>query len=231
LPGAPGKKGFTKMSTPQPTFLDTFNDFPQPDLRIPFKVLLSLNDILYATPMVVRGLTSTWVKNGRARAAEVLQAAEWPGRVVSIRKEGRKRTDGQPPKIRFDKYWRAERPFFIEPVCLIVRLWRPTASTYDIANMLIKPVVDGFRDTGVFTDDDVTCMPQVGFDFVGIDRNLAYSEAERAERKAIQDARKEKGKGPKPMPLRMRIWFDFFKRSRIRGCSIYQFSLLEEPND
>lgn len=221
---------------PPPTLLDGFDEIPTPCLRIPFRVMLSWNDVIgYAKDWkMTRSATDKWLRNSRTRAAEVLQAAgveleEFEH--VHVGKE-KKMADGvfMPGKVTRVRWRRAVRLFFTEPVGIVVRLWRPTALAYDIANLMVKPVVDGFVDVNILRDDQVLHLPDFGFKFHGIDRTLAFTEVEREARRDFQAARKEKGQNPKPLPMRSRIWFDFYTLSKIEGGSLYTFRLKNDAN-
>lgn len=104
-------------------------------------------------------------------------------------------------------------PFFLRPVALDIRVWRPDARPYDVHNICIKPFLDGLVDARLLIGDDVRFIKEASFVYEGIDETLSLTRDERAERKAIQDARRARNKQPRRMPLRARYRLEFFKLS------------------
>lgn len=213
---------------------DLFADeyIPPPCLRIPFKRFYSWNDAIAAAanPRVFRGWLDDWLNKARTRAAEVLEAEGVKllhhrevkyGKQKVSEKTGNllKRTE------RVIEYRYAAAPFFNEPVGCIARLWRPTALDYDIINLAIKPVFDGFVNCKVIKDDSFKYLPEFGFRFHGIDRSLNFTADERLDRRAFQQARVDAGKNKKKLQMRIRLLFDFYRLSRIEGGSIFGFKL------
>jgi len=219
------------MDEPQPTLLETFDEIPEPCLRIPFQSMLSINNVLGfgLKWQIARGMVDTWGKNARQRGCEILRARGVALEPVEIVKEGKPKPmkDGSPGKVPryYTRYERAVETIFREPTGIMVRIWRPNATPYDIHNLFIKPVLDGFVDINILPDDQSEWVPQLGFDFRGVDRDLAFTAVEREARKEFQQERLDKGKKRKPLPVRSRIWFDFYRMSRVETGSMFSFKI------
>jgi Holliday junction resolvase RusA-like endonuclease len=78
------------------------------------------------------------------------------------------------------KAWRDEgygaamacRKFIPSPIdrcAIVVRVWRKSISTYDVHNICVKAVLDGFTDANVWQDDSYQHVPLVIFSHEGID--------------------------------------------------------------
>ena len=116
---------------------------PEPDFRIPFKVIPSVNDILSSARTnnsnfsPITSDVKKWRKRARERAVEVFREHKFP--IVSIRRELRstnKKTGARNQEF-FDGL---QTPLFSEPVACLVCLWRPTNADFDVHNLVCKPL-------------------------------------------------------------------------------------------
>ena len=114
---------------------------------------------------------------------------------------------------------RLTRVLTAEPVEVVVRIWRPDASNYDVHNPYVKPVLDGFTHARLWLDDGCKRVPRVVFNYEGVDRSLAFDEQEREARARVQaeHAARQVRRGKKPHPMRMpvraRFRFEMYQRT------------------
>lgn len=178
-------------------------DLPEPCFRVPFQVVPSANDLtsMRSNPYALGGFVKKWRRRGRTRCVEVARERGWE---IGLHKY-------QPPRGRADYFDALKTVFFDEPVFCVLRVWRPTNAAYDVHNPFIKPILDGFVDVRLMSDDSYAHLPDVWFHFESVDESLKLTDDGRAAR---ADLRK---KGKKVPPLPARFWFDFFRLSRIGG--------------
>lgn len=200
---------------------------PKPCFSLLFRVVPSWNDAMStdgSSYNTLGAFKKKWRARGRARAVAVLREQEKA--IVSIRRELRT-VDKRTGMKKAEFFEGLEEPLFKESVAVIVRLWRPTAAAYDVHNLVIKPIIDGFGDVRIFETDAVRGLPELGFCFEGVDPSLKLSREEIEERKRYFDGFRNAGRTPPRLPLPARILFDFYRCSRLKFGTIYQFETLD----
>jgi len=178
-----------------------------PDCVIEFSHLPSWNDLNAISGHIhAKGsFTRKWRGMGEAKVIDFAQAndlkleryVEWFGK----------------EKDQSREHVRLVEPYFLRPVAIDCRVWRPDSRPYDVHNVCLKAVLDGFVDARLLIGDDTRFVKEVSFVYEGVDESLALTRTERATRKAVQDARRLKGQNPKRMPTRARFRIEFFKLS------------------
>lgn len=185
----------------------------EPCLRVEFKLLLSVNDLDGLDRFQTAGIKKTWRERGAERLVETMKQRGVPTQAFVDRLE--KKYQGR-IKTSYVRGERLVRTFFNEPCFLWVRLWKANNVTFDVPNLLIKPVVDGFVDARLMPNDNTDYLPFVLFGFEGVDRTLELSAEKRAARAEYRAELKERGsKKPVPPPPNKRIWFDFWRLERL----------------
>lgn len=188
-----------------------------PDLRLKFRLILSANDVIGQDQRVQTEITKTWRERGAKRLIETMNELMIPSEYFSYIKEyvykgqiRRKEVSGE----------RLIKPFFIVPVVCFVRMKISTNRTFDIPNLFIKPVIDGFIDARLLPDDSVRYLLDIDMRYHGVDPAVGMSQEEKTERAAIAQDRKDRGRKPKrqPPPDKL-IVFDFFKESTLRALN------------
>jgi hypothetical protein len=202
---------------------------PTPCLRVPFKVLLSWNDLLSQVPSVVKAkyagqiitnpLGSTvklWRERGRVRGIEVAKQLQLPTHIIERQTRKPKRNGG----YQVEYIEALKQTFFTEKIVCIVRCWRGTNANYDIHNPFIKPILDGFSDINFYEDDNFKNLVDVFFHFESIDETLKPTKAETAARKRFKAKQDKKKRGKKKMPpIPQRFYFDFYRLARFPNCN------------
>lgn len=185
---------------------------PAPDLRIAFNYLLSLNDLLSTVGHNGRGLTAheaKWRKLGMEHAAA---QAELAGHKVTQGKILRSNRADPTKNSSWLKVWRVNPVLYQNRIMIVLRVWRMNAIGFDITNPYVKPILDGFRDAGLYPDDSVKHIVEFRFRFEGIDRSIQYTPEELEDRKRRIEKHKRAGKTGVPrQPTKVRAWFDFYK--------------------
>ena len=201
---------------------------PEPDFRIPFRVVPSVNDILSSARTnnskysPVTEDVKKWRKRARARAVEVFKENGFEISLLSRQLRSKDRF-GANKQEYFDGL---QNPFFTEPVACLVCLWRPSNADFDVHNLFVKPIFDGFADVRLYEKDAVRGFPEMAFSFEGVDPSLKLTDDERRERKEYQDSFRNRGKEPPRLPLPAKIHFDFYKLSRLRFGTLFQFEIV-----
>lgn len=195
------------------------SQIPVPDLRIAFRVIPTANDFMAtaSNPYAAGANTKKWRDRGRERAKAVFDDLGLPTEV--IRRELRSKDKNGQPKVEY--FPALLSPYFEEPVGVIVRLWRPSNGQYDIPNLHIKAVMDGFTDVRLWVNDSVKELPELGFRFEGVDPSLKLTAAEVEERRIYAQSFRDRGATPPRMSLPARIWFDITRLSVLPTGSIY----------
>lgn len=190
----------------------------EPCFRVEFRMIWSWNLVLTSTeiPFKVAGDVKLWRGRGRSRGVEAAKAAGLKTHTIMRELRTIDKRTGVNKKEFFEG---CVEPFFREPIAVLVRMWRPNASDYDIPNLVIKPVIDGFGDVQIFESDAVKQMPELGFKFEGIDRSLALTPKEKLDREIFRATYPKK---PVP-PLPFRVYFDFYRLARLKNNTLYNF--------
>ena len=68
------------------------------------------------------------------------------------------------------------RPYFSFPVAVVARVWRKDKRRYDVHNICLKAVLDGFSDAGIWADDSSEYVPVLLMQHMGIDKLKARVE-------------------------------------------------------
>jgi hypothetical protein len=188
------------------TFGCQVNSFGTPLLRIEFLELPSWNDILSVarsrnlrTPSQAETMIAKYRKKGFEKAIFQGERQGWQinrWTEFAISDKGKELTI---------EHARFKQPIYPGRLECILRYWRPTWANYDSFSPISKPVVDGFRDAGVFEDDNFKVIPEVRVMFCGIDKTLVLSDTAKEERRDKRAGRKNQR-----MPTQARFWFDFY---------------------
>lgn len=67
---------------------------------------------------------------------------------------------------------------------LILKVWRPDATVWDITNPWLGPVLDGFVDAGILAKDDCWHLIRYTVEMMGLDESLKLTPHEKAKAKA-----------------------------------------------
>lgn len=141
----------------------------KPLLLFRFNLLLSANDylaVLAHNRFAGGSLTDKWKGIGRAL---IIKLADEFGLETFQKQFFRKRTKKNPNPRPY--YLEALREHFIRERCaIIVRVWRKDARTYDVPNIYIKPLLDGFTQAGLWRDDDSSILRRCLYQYEGIDK-------------------------------------------------------------
>jgi hypothetical protein len=191
----------------EPTLITSADDDAKPDAMIEFAYLPSWNDIL--TTFETRTLLSKWLRTAETevcnqfahRHSLEVEPYLWRPRIT---KKTRKT-----PRAEFRR--RLKKPFFTGPLAIDVHVWRADAHIYDVHNIALKPILDGFRDARLIVDDSVNQIKEVALIYEGIDSALKLTREERANRSHEQKQRALKKLAPKRMQVRARYVFEFFR--------------------
>jgi Holliday junction resolvase RusA-like endonuclease len=62
------------------------------------------------------------------------------------------------------------RPFFKQPVAIVARVWRKDKRRYDVHNICLKAVLDGFSDANLWQDDSSDYVPILMMMHMGINK-------------------------------------------------------------
>jgi hypothetical protein len=202
---------------------------PEPDFRIPFRVIPSVNDILSSARTnnskfsPVTEDVKKWRKRARERAVEVFSEQDLETTTLCRQLRSKDKRTG----LNKQEFFKGlQNPFFDEPVACLVCLWRPTNGDFDVHNLFVKPIFDGFADVRLYEIDAVRGFPEMAFSFEGVDPSLKLSDDEKRERKEYQDSFRNRGKEPPRLPLPARIHFDFYKLARLRFGTLFQFDIV-----
>lgn len=194
--------------------MQLFNDFEflpvTADLRIKFRLHLSVND-LNSKERWQRGQTvALWRQRGADRLIQTahelnLETVDFAERV----------TDNY-GNARIVTGTRLKEFFFTEPVIVVVRFSKAKNTRYDVHNLYIKPVLDGFVDARLLPDDQSEIVRGVFFWYEGVNPALSLSSEELQARANERERRKKmKDKRPLPPPPDKLIIYDFYKLSRV----------------
>lgn len=184
---------------------------PEPAFRFPCRSMLSMNDMAIDR-IYQAGKIKKWREKGRFRSVQVLR--ETPGtQIVPFRDVIQYTYRGQ-SRTRVEEYERLSDYFIIEPVVIVVRLWKSNHITYDIHNLYLKPILDSFVDVKILMDDSVKQVTQVHHIYHGIDKTCQMSDEQKARRTEKRAKRAAKGKSANlPPPGDKRIWIDIWRES------------------
>lgn len=190
---------------------------PSPCVLIEFRVLPSWNDMLAGVEaMTLRGEVKKWKKRGRTRALETLQKIHPEIKTETIEKITRSR-DKRTGEFKREYFEGLSECYLNEPFACIVQMWRANHNEYDIHNLVIKPIFDGFVDIRLMAGDHFKFFPQMGFEFCGVDPSLKITAKEKEARDTFRLLYPKK---PMP-PLPAKIRFNFYRLNRLQNGSIY----------
>jgi hypothetical protein len=179
-------------------------------LAITFTRLPSLNDRDHAHNSGMqagRSYVDRWRKKAREAVIEVARAGGLPVEdYLHYFKVTKKTKRERPPESR----QRLVSVFFTTPVIVRVLVWRPSDALYDVPNVDMKPIFDGFTEARLWVSDDSRYLPEVRYTFAGVDRTLAATREQRAARSAVIAKYKDKGKTPPRAPTRARFRVEFY---------------------
>lgn len=189
-----------------PLFLST-DDEVDPDCVIEFEFLPSWNDLNAISGHIhaKSSFTTRWRLIGEKKVIEL-------ARRRGLRTETHIEIYGKNNQFSRPRE-RLVLPFFTRPVAIDCRVWRPDARPYDVHNVCLKAVLDGFADARLIIKDDTRYVKQVSYVYEGVDQTLALTKDEKEARATIQRARALRGKPPKRMPTRARFRVEFFSLS------------------
>ena len=178
-----------------------------PDCFIEFEFLPSWNDLNAISGHIhaKSSFTTRWRLIGERKVVEFAQRRGLKTETY-IEFYGRDDQKSRPRE-------RLVLPFFTRPVAIDCRVWRPDARPYDVHNVCLKAVLDGFADARLIIKDDTRYVKQVSYVYEGVDPTLALTRDERESRALVQKARKLQGRPPKRMPTRARYRIEFFSLS------------------
>lgn len=164
-------------------------------------VLPSWNDYLSIArrPNMAQGLKTKWFKAGRKAA--ILAGFKSPFRMLKWI-EHDLTPSGKTKQIIHERF---QNPITLEPVKMVLRVWRPTFGRYDVFNPFIKSIVDGFIDAGILPDDDCFHVRSVSVEFMGVDERLKPDADAKEARRLKRLTSKAR------MPVSARYWFDFHR--------------------
>lgn len=193
-------------------FLFADDDLPAPRVAIEFDYLPSINDLL-AEARYKFGV-SKFIKRWREIAERHVVALAGVNNIetenylvwVSAGKDklGNKKT-------KPEGHTRLKEVLLVRPLAIEIRCWRPDSREYDVHNIFHKPIFDGFVDARLFKTDSVKQVKEVACIFEGVDRALAPTSADRAQRAAdIAEARLRNRK-VKREPMRARFRVELFE--------------------
>jgi hypothetical protein len=67
-----------------------------------------------------------------------------------------------------DALWLPDNEYVINRALVVVNIYPPYEEMMDIHNIVIKPILDGFTDGGLWRDDEWTVVPLVLYAWAGI---------------------------------------------------------------
>lgn len=198
----------------------------KPCFRIPFRMILSDNDLVGEKWERTQRI-ELWRERGMKRFCE---AAKEAGHEIESFAEQHEYTYRGKKKVKLRAGNRLKESLFDEPIIMIVRLWLCDDRRFDINNIHLKALTDGFVDARMIPDDEKKWIRGVFRWFEGIDPSCALSEHEKAER--ARQTKNWKAMGMKrnlPPPADKRIYLDLYKISRIVHEKINMFDLIGFP--
>lgn len=196
----------------------------EPDIRFKFRLILSWNDITSLDKFQKGALVEKWNERGSERMIETCKEMNLP---VESYCEIKKWTYKGKPKQKVIAGERLKNYFFREPVLLFVRFWKSDETAFDIDNLMLKPIIDGFTTSRLFPDDNVNYLRGVFRWYEGIDRQYAQSKADQDERARIAKVwRDSQIKRTLPPPANKMIHLDFYRIQRLIESDVDLLRLL-----
>lgn len=178
-----------------------------PVFSLEMAYLPSKNDArkIGASAIAAAGFNKQWREKGREAALTRAEALGLPLMLQSYTiKTKTLILAHQPPaktkagKRRKLKQWTYEtstayRAALITPLLtkcsLVLKVWRPDCTVWDITNPWLGPVLDGFVDAGVLLKDDCFHLIRYTVEMMGVDASLKLTPHEKAQAKATQGLR------------------------------------------
>lgn len=99
--------------------------------------------------------------------------SQW-GIASRARAEGRRLAEEFLDNVWWFPTW--DSPTYVKRVLVVVKVYPPREEISDIHNIAIKNTIDGFKDAGVWVDDEWAYVPLVIFLWAGIDNNVQYKK-------------------------------------------------------
>lgn len=215
-----------KSIPPPEPFLWTPSIEIEPCFRIPFRLLLSQNDLTGEKWEKTQRI-ELWRQRGEAR---FIEACREKGLEVEDYHEVKRYQYRGKPKQKILAGTRLKEILFNEPILILARLWLSDNTAFDIDNLHLKAVIDGFVDGGLIPDDNVKFLRGIFRWYEGIDPSAALSAEEKEARSETRRQWKEAGiKREMPPPPNKRIWLDIYTINRIIEDRININSLLGFP--
>lgn len=168
----------------------------------------SVNDALFAYNAgrhAGNSFTDKWQAYGRKKVVRFASDHE-----LRVEEYQHPKLDKEGNVKTFEARERLVRLFLTEPVEVVLRVWRPTLSAYDVHNPYVKPIFDGYTQARLWQDDSVKYVLDVRMRHEGVDRSLVMPDEDRYARKRRQQVRKARSKTPVRFPMFGRFRFEFY---------------------